>query len=59
MPKTSQSEQFDRIVAALLASPAAVPPNSGKQLAGVAAGQRRSIAVEISLICKGNPFIPT
>src|SRR5580704_11505563 len=37
MPKLSQSEQFDRIVAALLASPAAVPPNSGKQLAGVAA----------------------
>ncbi len=37
MPKPSQSEQFDRIVAALLASPAAVPPNSGKQLAGVAA----------------------
>jgi PhnB protein len=37
MPKLSQSEQFDRIVAALLASPAAVPPNSGQALAGVAA----------------------
>jgi len=48
MPKTSQSEQFDRIVAALLASPAAVPPNSGKQLAGVAAiaGQLRALPRE-------------
>jgi PhnB protein len=37
MPKLSPSEQFDRIVTALLASSAAVPPNSGKQLAGAAA----------------------
>jgi PhnB protein len=37
MPKLSQSEQFDRIVTALLASPAAVPPNSGEALADVAA----------------------
>jgi PhnB protein len=48
MPKPSQSEQFDRIVAALLASPAAVPPNSGKQLAGVAAiaGELRALPRE-------------
>jgi len=48
MPKLSQSEQFDRIVAALLASPAAVPPNSGKQLAGVAAiaGELRALPRE-------------
>ena len=48
MPKPSQSEQFDRIVAALLASPAAVPPNSGKQLTGVAAiaGQLRALPRE-------------
>jgi PhnB protein len=45
MPKLSQSEQFDRIVTALLASRAAVPPNSGKQLAGVAAiaGELRAL----------------
>jgi PhnB protein len=37
MPKPTLSEQFDRIVTALLASASAVPPNSGKQLADVAA----------------------
>jgi PhnB protein len=45
MPKLSQSEQFDRIVTALLASRAAVPPDSGKQLAGVwaIAGELRAL----------------
>ena len=37
MPKPNLSEQFDQIVTALLASPAAVAPNSGQQLADVAA----------------------
>src|ERR1700679_973143 len=48
MPKTSQREEFDRMFAALLASPAPVPPNSGKQLAGVAAiaGQLRALPRE-------------
>jgi PhnB protein len=48
MPKLSQSEQFDRIVADLLASPTAVPPNSGKQLADVAAiaGELRALPRE-------------
>jgi PhnB protein len=48
MPKLSQSEQFDRIVTALLASPAALPPNSGKQLSDVAAiaGELRALPRE-------------
>ena len=48
MPKVIQSEQFDRIVTALLASPSAVPPNSGKQLADVAAiaGELRTLPRE-------------
>jgi PhnB protein len=37
MPKPNLSEQFDQIVTALLASFAAVAPNSGEQLADVAA----------------------
>jgi PhnB protein len=37
MPKPSLSEQFDQIVTELLASPAAIAPNSGQQLADVAA----------------------
>ena len=37
MPKPSLSEQLDQIVVALLASSAAVAPNSGLQLAGAAA----------------------
>jgi PhnB protein len=37
MPKPNQSEQFDQIVTALLASSAAAAPNSGTQLAETAA----------------------
>ena len=37
MPKPSQSEQFDRIVTALLASSGGPAPNSGSALAGAAA----------------------
>jgi PhnB protein len=37
MPKRSQSEQFDRIVTALLASSGTPAPNSGSALAGAAA----------------------
>ena len=37
MPKPNLSDQFDQIVTTLLASPAAVAPNSGQQLADVAA----------------------
>ena len=37
MPKPSQSEQFDRIVTALLASSGTPAPNSGSALAGAAA----------------------
>ncbi len=45
MPKPNLSEQFDQIVTALLASPAAVAPNSGRPLADVAgiAAELRSL----------------
>lgn len=48
MPKPSLSEQFDRIVTALLVSPFAMPPNSGKQLAELAAiaGELRTVPRE-------------